>query len=150
MKALFQGAPYVVAAGLLLGAALQPQLAVSDQPGGPQMLMGVSAPRASDDMSWTASYSGPVPDYVLGTDWTRPPAYSEAAYTSAPEPDLYLPVDDYAPPPEPVFRAAEPVTVAAIAAPPRYPSEGGEVVVSHAPVAPEPEPQQLVEAFPPV
>lgn len=149
MKALFQGAPFVVAAALLLGAALQPQLAVSDDPRGPQMLMGVSARHAPPDVSW-AAYNGPVPDYVLGTDWTRPPdypaTYEEPSYVP-PEPDPYLPIE--APLPEPVIRQAEPVVATQVIAP-RYPSEGGEVVVSHAPAAPDPEPQELVEAFPPV
>lgn len=148
MKALFQGVPIVVVAGLLLGAVLQPQLALSDDPAGPQTLMGVSARREPTDMAWTsASYSGPVPDYVLGTDWLRPPSYAPVEELAPPPEDIAPPPDFIAwtPPSEPIVDSEELVT-----APPAYPSETGDILAGLRPAAPAPAFEARAEASPPV
>ncbi|HEX6859889.1 MAG TPA: hypothetical protein VF138_06785 [Caulobacteraceae bacterium] len=54
--------------------------ALADRPIGPQILISGASARTIDNDGWYSdvdmtSYSGEVPDYVLGTDWTRPVAY---------------------------------------------------------------------------
>jgi hypothetical protein len=74
-------------AGLLLGAAMRPELAVGDGPAGPQMLAGASGARASerpDEGLAYASYAAGVPDYVIGTDWRRPMAAAPPEPVSTP------------------------------------------------------------------
>jgi hypothetical protein len=96
-----------LASGLLLGAALKPNLA-DDQFIGPQIFLGWSAARAappSGEAAEYATYSGRVPDYVYGTDWVRPMEVAdagsrradvapprEAAADPAGEPDAPAPV----------------------------------------------------------
>ena len=68
------GAAGAVGIGLLIGAGLAPGPADTDRPGGPQLVY--SNPRdyaggESEDPGLTAR-AGPLPEYVLGTDWTRP------------------------------------------------------------------------------
>jgi hypothetical protein len=102
VKTFCVGAGVALAAGLALGAALKPNLAADDRPAGPQVL-SESAPRPAgplvdDDPSMRlAQYSGVLPDYVLGTDWTRP---SERAARSAapPAPTARLAAEPAAPP----------------------------------------------------
>jgi hypothetical protein len=89
LRALFAGAGGVVVAGLLCGAAMHPDLRGPADAEGPQMLMGVSGARAAyvgSASSW--SYQGQVPDYVIGTDWLRPPEplYAEDARAEEAEP----------------------------------------------------------------
>jgi hypothetical protein len=81
------GAAMALAAGLMLGGYMKPQL-VTDHPLGPQMLTPASAQRISDpvdDGATLARYGAKIPDYVLGTDLTRPMTAQPAPVT-APEP----------------------------------------------------------------
>jgi hypothetical protein len=58
---------------------MYPELLGPGDIGGPQLQAGVSAGRASyygQTASW-AAYDGKVPDYVIGTDWLKPPQYTE-------------------------------------------------------------------------
>jgi hypothetical protein len=64
-----------LAAGLLMGGAMRPQLAFGERPSGPQIFTGAPGHRASgpgEDGSSFASYSGQLPSYVMGTDSERP------------------------------------------------------------------------------
>jgi hypothetical protein len=76
VKMLCAGAVVALAAGLLAGAAMKPDLAGDDQPAGPQSLAD-PGPRAAaplDDPVTYASYParyGRTPDYVQGTDWKK-------------------------------------------------------------------------------
>lgn len=75
LRSLFSGAALAVAAGLGLGAVMQPNLRADDRPEGPQILAGIAAPRADHlydaGASW-AAYRERVPDHVIGTDWLKP------------------------------------------------------------------------------
>jgi hypothetical protein len=74
LKRLFEGAACVTVAGLLLGLVARPEL--RPDMGAPRQEMGFAGPRASpaaDQSAAWASYSGAIPDYVIGTDWRRPP-----------------------------------------------------------------------------
>jgi hypothetical protein len=78
LKRIAAGVAVACTAGLLMGAALRPDLDEHDA-AGPQMLMGDGGPRkvfAAYDQGM-AAYSGQVPEYVVGTDWTRPRAMPE-------------------------------------------------------------------------
>lgn len=86
-KALYSGAGLAVVAGLLMGAAMKPDLGVA-RPTGPQIFGdwptgGPSGPFDTDSLAFTA-YAAKIPDYVLGTDWkqavTMPVAYRAEAY----------------------------------------------------------------------
>lgn len=88
LKRIAGGVAVASVAGLLMGAALRPELDEHDA-AGPQMQMGESGPRrvlAAYDQG-VAAYSGHIPEYVVGTDWTRPRA------TTEPEPEP-LPAED--------------------------------------------------------
>lgn len=77
-------------AGLLLGGEMKPQLAIDDQPAGPQTVAarsGVRAARPADDGPSYANYSGAIPSYVVGTDWQTP-----AKLLDAPPPP---PIENY-------------------------------------------------------
>jgi hypothetical protein len=84
-------------AGLLTGGVMKlgPN-ALADRPIGPQILVSGASKRVIDANGWYADvqfagYSGQVPDYVLGTDWTQPQVYDVAfedegySYTPAEE-----------------------------------------------------------------
>ena len=78
------GAVVALAAGLSLGGFMRPQL-ITDRALGPQMVEA-SAPRAPDavdDGVSLARYGGKLPDYVLGTDVTRPPVQAALPGPSA-------------------------------------------------------------------
>jgi hypothetical protein len=80
LRQLFVGAPAVVIAGLIAGGFAHPQLRGPDELGGPQLQAGVAGARSErtyDLAAGWASYSGQVPDYVIGTDWLKPPSYDE-------------------------------------------------------------------------
>jgi hypothetical protein len=92
VKALFSGVGMAAVAGLLMGAAMRPELNVGDRPEGPQMFAGWSGTRSTgpfDDSVGFAAYHGQTPDYVLGTDWTKPASPVQAAYEPEPAPDYY-------------------------------------------------------------
>ncbi|MDB5445706.1 MAG: hypothetical protein JWQ97_1023 [Phenylobacterium sp.] len=74
MKTAYAGAGLALTAGLLMGAAMKPDLAGDDRPAGPQIFAGLSGTRATgpfDDGLTVARYSGKIPDYVLGSDWQK-------------------------------------------------------------------------------
>lgn len=91
------GAALAATVGVLLGASMQPNLEAG-APTGPRTMIAGGGARVVPVLSdpGVAAYKGRVPDYVVGSDWTQPPALE-------PEPEL---VDDY----EPV--AYEPVVAA--------------------------------------
>lgn len=110
MRTLYAGAGMALATGLLLGAAMKPDLGEGDgRPAGPQIFTGWSGARSTgpfDDGLAFASYTQEIPEYVLGTDWRKlveapapeqiePAVYEESYYDS--------PLDDAAaePPAEP-------------------------------------------------
>ena len=81
-----------MAAGLILGGVMQPHLFEGDRPSGPQMFAGWAGVRSTgpfDPGTSFASFTGPIPDYVVGTDWKKTMAWpSEPAAVSPPEPEL--------------------------------------------------------------
>ena len=102
VRTLYAGSTLALAAGLLLGAAMKPDLAAFERPEGPQIIS--QGPQAGptgpfDDRLTYAGYSGQIPDYVLGTDWKK---LVEAPLPAAePEPDVTYydsPVLDEEPP----------------------------------------------------
>jgi hypothetical protein len=86
LKTLFIGAAFVVALGLVGGAAMQPNLDAGDGPQGPQILAGQSGARAQDtDNPYAvfAAYPQTLPDYVIGSDWLKPLPEGEAIWDAA-------------------------------------------------------------------
>jgi hypothetical protein len=86
LKRLASGVSIACAAGLLLGATMQPNLDEHDAEG-PQMLMGESGARkvfAAFDPG-VGRYQGQIPEHVVGTDWTRPRSIPVMAYDLGPE-----------------------------------------------------------------
>jgi hypothetical protein len=80
-------------AGLLAGFAMKPGGALADRPIGPQILISGASNRVINEdgryaQARLASYNGQTPEYVLGTDWTQPPAYDVAYADPAAEPVL--------------------------------------------------------------
>lgn len=140
---LYQGIAAASAAGLLLGGAIKPTLREIAGPDGPQMLAGISGDRVYRDgysEADFASWSGPTPDYVIGTDWLRPPAYADVVAYEPPtydyDDDAYeeeLPPADYAAPPP--YELADLEDRPA----PRMPSLEGDVLAGVG-VPPPPEP----------
>lgn len=123
MKSLFSGIGLAALAGMLMGAAMKPQLDLNDRPAGPQVFAGWSATRSTgpfDDGPTFAAYGGEIPDYVLGTDMQRAVAWDHA------EPP---PVDDV-----PVVLAAAAVIEA---------EPVGPAASTDATTAPEPEPEPV-------
>jgi hypothetical protein len=83
LKTLFVGAAFVVGLGLIGGAVMQPNLDADDGPQGPQILAGMSGPRAQDNenpYAVFAAYPQTLPDYVIGSDWVKPVQQDEAFY----------------------------------------------------------------------
>lgn len=133
--------------GLLLGAAMRPNLAVADI-GGPQQLLAGGGERfqtAAYDQG-TARYEGVLPDYVVGTDWVKAneARVSPAAYA---EPPLLTREPEVAAPEVAVYRSPEELPTRVVPATwrdepreaARYPSEAGNVAYeSDLPQAPPP------------
>lgn len=100
LKRLSGGVALACAAGLLMGAAFQPNLDERDT-AGPQMLMGEGGARkmSAGADAGVAVYEGRLPEYVVGTDWARsqqPPQY-EPVTSDDHETVVYLdptPVED--------------------------------------------------------
>jgi len=96
VKALYPGAGLALTAGLLLGAAMKPELVTDDRPEGPQMFAGWSGARSTgpfDDSGPSyAAYRGQLPDYVLGTDWKKM-AEATAILTEPPMPKIAPPAE---------------------------------------------------------
>jgi hypothetical protein len=75
------GAALAAVVGIMLGGAMQPQLAFDGRPMGPQMFAAGGGPRSTgpfDSGASYANYGGGIPEYVIGTD------YAQAAYIEAP------------------------------------------------------------------
>ncbi len=136
---LIRGVGLAAVAGLLMGAALRPDLR-DPEILGPQQLMSGGGPRelSPAEDPGMARYAGPLPDYVVGTDYVRAQQPVMAAVDAAAM-DHDVPVYD-SPDDLPVLvtQAAwrdEPRT------PPRYPSEAGNEAYESDLPAPPPEPE---------
>lgn len=86
LKLLYAGAAAALALGALSGFAMRPNLfATDDRPRGPQMFAdwaGEGSTGPFDSGTTFAAYrTGPVPDYVQGTDWAHGWANAEPAIT---------------------------------------------------------------------
>lgn len=131
LRMLYRGSAVAGAFGLLLGAAVKPDLREGAGPEGPQMLAGVSDARLAPE-AYAAEpvfRPGPVPDYVIGTDWLRPPVYdAPPAY----EPPAYADyaAEAYAAPPTVEYARPAPYELADLEdrLPPRIPSLHGDVL----------------------
>lgn len=88
LKTLLQGVSVVAAAGLLMGAAAHPNLNVGKDVEGPQILMAGGGPRGVQSISdqGIGAYGGRIPEYVIGTDSTRPRIEQTAWAQPEPEP----------------------------------------------------------------
>lgn len=84
------GVGIAAAMGVLLGGAMRPQLGVGDRPEGPQMFAGWSGTRSTgpfDDGMTLAYSSGPLPDYVTGTDWKQTTSWPQQPQVTRHDPD---------------------------------------------------------------
>lgn len=81
LKTLFGGVSIAATAGLLMGAALYPNLD-EDEVRGPQILLSGGGPRGEAPAvdAGMSVYAGRIPDYVIGTDALKPPQYQALAY----------------------------------------------------------------------
>ena len=126
MRIVLGGSAAALALGLMLGAAMQPNLAGDDRPAGPQTILGAGAARvASSEMSPTlASYPGGLPDYLLGTDAKAPALPPEDLRATAPEARTDLAARDETPAAPALTRASydDPAPTHG-----PYPSTGGEL-----------------------
>lgn len=94
MKSLFAGVAIAAMTGLLLGGAMRPNLAGDERPAGPQMFAGWSGVRSTgpfDPGKSFSGYQGPLPDYVVGTDWKSAAVAlgDEVEYQPAEPPNYY-------------------------------------------------------------
>lgn len=154
MKSLFHGIAVATLAGLALGAALRPTLAM-DRIGGPQIALADTGRRAYGDAEYQSAasrYPNGLPDYVVGTDNLQQVAYEtygpEAYYQDASyQEDGWSPADD-ALPPEPAGYSS--VTLPTYDAAVRYPSEGGGILagIDQAPIDLGPEVFEPADAPP--
>lgn len=146
LKTLMQGAGAVAVAGLLMGGAMHPDLYKGDRPLGPQMLMGGAARGASAAADpGVGVYAGAAPEYVIGTDWTRPktPQYVRYAEAETGETGDVMAYEDTAP--AQVTRTAwrdEPREA------PSYPSERGNAYYEANLPAPPGAPDQADDSAP--
>lgn len=139
MKALYYSVASACVAGLLTGGVMKlgPD-ALAERPTGPQILLAGAPNRVIDNDGWYAdailtSYSGEIPEYVLGTDWTQPAYIASVSYDHGYEPVAYG--DETArkvPPPAQPAVYTHPVRPKPdkpkIAAAPSYPSVDGDVI----------------------
>jgi hypothetical protein len=75
------GAGLSLAAGLLTGAAMRPELIGDEGPASaqaPEPAAGPASDPFDNERAAYARYSGKLPEYVIGTDWTRPPKVAVA------------------------------------------------------------------------
>jgi hypothetical protein len=148
MQALFHGITLAAASGLLLGAAFKPDLTYGEAMLGPQIHLPAAGDRADqrEPQALASTKAGPVPDYVIGYDWTRrdEPVAIAVDYGPAPmaepdhEPVVYV---------EPV-RQIRPMRVARVEPPPAaivvsYPSMDGDIAPRRA-MAETPEPARAM------
>lgn len=128
----FYGMAAAAVIGLGLGGAMKPVLFTGGGPEGPQSLGPQSGARNYDEADGGlsfAAYRYGVPEYVIGTDWTRPRDASPPSTDWERAPPLEYPesapsVDASAQPAAYHAPAPEPES----APEPNYPSMGGEVV----------------------
>src|SRR4051794_35484190 len=123
MKALLVGSGVALAAGLLSGGAMRPDLLYDGRPAGPQAYAGwTGEPTGPFDPGISlAAYRGRIPDYVIATHPPRPRSPQLAALPQPVEP---------AAPPEPQDDEVELAPAAYHAdgppeTPVTYPSLGG-------------------------
>jgi hypothetical protein len=103
-RVVLSGAGLALAAGLLLGGAMKPDLLNDDLARGPQQLAALSGVRAAPPVELgaaMAAYGTRLPTYVLGPDAARLAAEPQAA---APDPM------EASPAPEPASEVAAPAT----------------------------------------
>jgi len=147
-RTLCIGAAMALTCGLMLGGAMRPDLTDDGRPSGPQQLSAFGAERATGaDAAAPVSYAGPVPDYVLGTDWKRmTSAPAEPAAVSPPAAQrVALQADDETPGDGDASAGAwdpqaRPVAYDERRPAPlrRYPSEGGGTGLDPQDEAPDP------------
>lgn len=140
LKPILTGAGACAAFGLLLGAAMQPNLRGPTDVEGPQMLAGVSGarqPQLQDVGASFAAYETGVPDYVVGTDWLEPPEQFDEEVPIPVEDETVAFAEDDAYEPVAIVRWEEPPRE-----PARYPSLDGGVAygVAYAGDLPAPPP----------
>jgi len=136
---LIRGVGLAAVAGLLMGAALRPDLN-DHEIGGPQQLIGGGGPRQVAEIQdpGVAGYAGAVPDYVVGTDYLRArEPVMVAARTETPEPQVPV----YDSPDDLPLRVTHATWRDEPRPPPRYPSEAGNEVYDSDLPAPPPEPE---------
>jgi len=132
MNALAYSIVTASVAGLLAGVAMKPGNALADRPIGPQILVSGANNRVINADGWYAApqltgYNGQVPQYVLGTDWTQPPAYDVAATEQLPQAEPVAEVEvaqddgDYVAP----VKVSSPPQIATRA---HYPSQDGDIL----------------------
>lgn len=154
---LCKGAALAVAAGLLTGAAMQPDLD-DDKVEGPQILLAGGGERAEPAAydPGVAAYGPELPDHVVGTDYVRPTAAETLLAHEEPlEPMEVAAIDAAYEAPVIVYEAAEEAETVAAARPwrdaprppPLYPSEQGNTY--YASDLPEPPTPPEEEAWPP-
>lgn len=119
MRQLFIGASVAAALGLAAGGVLRPNLTL--QAGSSQMAANPQ-PQFDDSAAMTA-YTGPAPDYVVGTDWL--PRNDAAIAQALAEAPLPAPEPTYEPPP---LRHERAEFDADAREPAAYPSERGDIL----------------------
>ena len=123
LRRVFEGVAGVAAAGLLAGMAMRPDLDAHEAQG-PQVQAAGGGPRAYQAVAdpGVSVYRGRIPDYVYGTDWTRPPVIELPPEAPA--------VDEYASEASTTVEAPPPASYATWREPPReptvYPSVAGD------------------------
>lgn len=137
-QALYYSIASAALAGLLTGGVMKLGPDALSEVGGPQILIAGAGERVIDAQPHTGgalftSLNGEIPEYVVGTDWTRPQYAMGDVYAydaSYEEADSYAPT---APAPNPNVDDAVFVAPVKISSPPKivpvsYPSEGGGVL----------------------
>ena len=122
-RTLLSGVAVATASGLMLGAALQPDLR-GDGVLAPQTLIAGGGPR--DDAvadPGLARYAGRIPESVIGTDWTRPPPLIAEAHRSEPVEAVVYSSRDQLPELQPTRAASRDAPPAPVA----FPSNDGGV-----------------------
>lgn len=139
LKTLFGGVAVAAAAGLMMGAAMHPDLD-EGQMKAPQILLAGGGPRADVPASdaGVAAYRGRIPDHVIGTDALKPPEAVVLAYDDRAEVQMEEHAGDImayeAPPERPPARWMDEPREA-----PLYPSERGNTPYgADLPAPPEP------------
>ena len=129
MKALLSGAAVAAVAGIMAGAAMQPQLYAGDRPSGPQMFADWAGARSTgpfDPGTTFVSYHGKIPDYVMGTDWKKSMTWpDERAAVSPPARHVAADSADDAPAPDQPATLTQAAYAEAAPPAPAYPSMGG-------------------------